>query len=127
MTTIAVTPGEPAGVGPDLTLELARHAPCRVVAVADQQMLAQRAQVLSSDVSLVPFDPDKNGGVPSNPPTLEVLDVPTARPVECGRLDPANATYVLETLAKATKGCLHQDFDALSRRNPASRARRPTP
>lgn len=113
MTTIAVTPGEPAGVGPDLTLELARHASCRVVAVADKQMLAQRGQTLNSDVSLVPFDPDKNRGAPGDPPTLEVLDVPTTRAVECGKLDPANATYVLETLAKATEGCLHQDFDAL--------------
>ena len=113
MTIIAVTPGEPAGVGPDLTLELARHSPCRLVAVADRQMLEQRAQTLGLDISIVSFLPGENRVASRDPITLEVLEVPTARPVECGQLDPANSSYVLETLAKATRGCLHRDFDAL--------------
>ncbi len=113
MTTIAVTPGEPAGVGPDLTLELARHSPHRVVAIADKQMLEQRARALGLDVSLVRFDPDNSRVTSHRRFTLEVLEVSTDQPVECGRPDPANASYVLETLATATEECLRGNFDAL--------------
>ena len=112
MTTIAVTPGEPAGVGPDITLELAaRPSSDRLVAVADMDVLLQRAQLLGLDLCIEAFSASRNKQPAT--PTLEVLDVKTEAPVQCGKLDPANSPYVLETLALATKHCLRGDFDAL--------------
>ena len=113
MTTIAVTPGEPAGVGPDLTIELARQSPVRLVAIADKIMLEQRAELLGLAISIVDYRPGAAPGSSPDAPTLEVLAVATDSPVECGKLDPANAAYVMETLATATKGCLDGEFDAL--------------
>ena len=113
MNVIAVTPGEPAGVGPDLTLQLAQASPSRLVAIADKSMLARRAELLGLDIAIEDFAPEARRSVSSARPILEVLAVETQIPVECGRLDPANASYVLETLTRATKGCLRGDFDAL--------------
>ena len=113
MKTIALTPGEPAGIGPDLTLELARHSPLRLVAIANKEMLAERAALLELSFSFVDFQPGEPPGPSSDTPRLEVLDVTTKKPVECGKLDPENAEYVLSTLKIAVEGCLKKQFDAL--------------
>lgn len=113
MTTIAVTPGDPAGIGPDLTLELAHQSPLRLVAIADKTMLAQRAASLGLRLSIVDFQPGPSSTASPDSPKLEVLDVVTQNPVICGKLDPGNASYVLETLRTAVRGCLRKEFDAL--------------
>ena len=113
MTIVALTPGEPAGIGPDLTLQLALVATVRMVVIADKPMLQQRAADLALDISIVDFATGENlSGLPT-PCALEVIHVPTRNPVACGHLDPANSTYVLETLDRATQGCLSGEFDAL--------------
>lgn len=106
---IALTPGEPAGVGPDLCVMLAQEplaAP--VVVIADPGLLEQRAEQLGLPLTLVPFDTAE-----AEPGSLRVLPVPLTAEARCGRLDPANADYVLATLRLATEGCLNGDFDAL--------------
>ena len=113
MSVIAVTPGEPAGVGPDLTLQLARVSSNRLVAIADKTMLERRAEILGLDIAIEYFSLEERRSFSEGQPLLEVLAVETQQPVECGRLDPANASYVLETLTQATQGCLAGDFDAL--------------
>ena len=56
---LAITAGEPAGIGPDLCLMLAQHpSPCERVIIADPQLLRDRAQQLGLPVELLPFDPD---------------------------------------------------------------------
>lgn len=109
---LVITPGEPAGIGPDLLLALA-GSPRRSqwVAVADPDMLAERARMLGLEVDLLVFDPDRRSS--DAPGTLQVLPVSCAAPVLPGSLDIANAPYVLETLEQAVAGCLAGTFDGL--------------
>ncbi|TIC86224.1 4-hydroxythreonine-4-phosphate dehydrogenase PdxA [Crenobacter intestini] len=106
--TLAVTAGEPAGIGPDLVLALAsRDHGARCVLVADRALLAARAQALGLSVPLADWQPD------SPPPpagTLEVLHVPLAAPARPGVLDTASASYVLATLDAAIDGCVAGRF-----------------
>lgn len=110
---VAVTAGEPAGVGPDLCVMLARCSlPARVVVVADRNLLSQRALLLKQPLEIADFvagavAPATSGG-------LRVLHVPLAAPVHPGQLDPANSAYVLRTLAIAADGCRDGTFDAMA-------------
>ena len=110
---LAVTPGEPAGVGPDLMVRLAQESQrARLVALADPDLLKARAAALGLPLRCIDFDP-RAGSAPNPPGTLEVRSIPLGAPVEPGRLDPRNAPYVLEALGVACDGCLSGVFDAL--------------
>jgi len=108
-----VTPGEPAGIGPDLLLAAAtrRHA-AELVAVADPSLLEQRARALRLRVRLRPFDP-RVPARPHRPGALPVVPVPLRAPAAAGRLDPANAPYVLAALDRAVDLCRGQRHAAL--------------
>jgi 4-hydroxythreonine-4-phosphate dehydrogenase len=84
---IALTSGEPAGIGPELCVRVARE-PCdaELVVIGDRSLVA---------------------GAP------RIEHVPLARPVTPGRLDSANARYVLAVLDRALAGCLAGEFDAM--------------
>jgi 4-hydroxythreonine-4-phosphate dehydrogenase len=110
---IAVTPGEPAGVGPDLVVRLAQDPPdAPLVAIADPELLAERAQRLGLPLHIDRFEP---GDAAPKVQTghLAVLPVSLRQPVIPGRLDTANAPYVLDTLRIACDACLEGTFDAL--------------
>ncbi len=109
---IAVTPGEPAGIGPDLIVQLAaRGSPSPWLAIADPRLLSERAQRLGITLDLAPLtEPPCR---PAPPGRLHVLPVRMAGPAEPGRLDPVNAGYVLETLRRAVDGCLAGEYAAL--------------
>lgn len=110
---LALTAGEPAGIGPDLLIALAQEAaPCQRVALGDPEVLAARARDLRLPLNLTEFDPERPR-VPTPAHSLEVLPVTTAAPVQAGRLDPANSAHVLEILAQAADGCLAGRFDAM--------------
>jgi len=110
---LAVTPGEPAGVGPDLVVRLAQEPQeAQLVAVADPGLLGARADRLGLQLRCVDFEP-ANRPAPSPPGTLVVLPVPLRAAAAPGRLDTRNAAYVLETLGTACDGCLSGTFDAL--------------
>jgi len=106
---IVLTPGEPAGIGPDLAVlaSQASHA-CRLAVCADPDLLLQRAGSLGVDISIVDWQ-----GQPHQPGTLAVLPVTLRNRAVPGKLDTANADYVLETLTLATRGCIDGEFDAL--------------
>lgn len=113
---IAVTTGEPAGIGPELALMLAkRPRSVRLVLLGDADLLAERLHALADasagerPIRLVGYAPA--GTV--DPGVTEVLHVPLVRPVEPGRPDPANARYVLSLLDRALSGCLSGEFDAM--------------
>ncbi|MBM0108468.1 4-hydroxythreonine-4-phosphate dehydrogenase PdxA [Steroidobacter sp. S1-65] len=110
---LIVTSGEPAGIGPDLCLAIAgREWPCDVVVAADIELLKQRAQQLRLNIRLLPYV--SSTICPAHQPgTLRVLHVPTAEPVEPGKLNVANAHYVLNLLDAAAQGCLTGEFDAM--------------
>jgi len=105
---IALTPGEPAGVGPDVCLQLTPPADCALVLIADPVMLEQRARALHR-----PFTPREWKGRATTGAGVFVRPVNTVRPVTPGRVDRANAPYVIETIKVAVEGCRHGEFDAL--------------
>ncbi len=108
---IVVTSGEPAGIGPDLCLKIAqRDWPCELVVAADPELLAERAQQLGLDVALLSYDAHYT---PHRAGSLRVLAEKLAAPVEAGRLDTANARYVLRLLDRALQGCVAKEFDAM--------------
>jgi 4-hydroxythreonine-4-phosphate dehydrogenase len=109
VSVVALTPGEPAGVGPDLAIQLAQQPPaCALVLIADPGLLAERAKLLR-----LPFVAREWKGRESAGQGVYVLPAKTARPVSAGRLDTANAPYVIETLKSAVAGCAGGEFDAL--------------
>ena len=108
---LAVTSGEPAGVGPELCLRLIERPleGARLVILADRKMLAERARALNFAGQLRDWTP----GAAAVPGVLDVLHVPLARAAHPGRLDPANAGYVLAMLDRAIDGCLSGEFAAV--------------
>lgn len=110
---VVITPGEPAGIGPDVTLQLAQHDwPVELVVCADPALLRQRAAKLDLPLTLREYQPDV-AAQPQAAGTLTVLPVVTPQPVNAGELCVANSHYVLETLARACDGCLSGEFAAL--------------
>jgi 4-hydroxythreonine-4-phosphate dehydrogenase len=106
---IALTPGEPAGIGPDIALALAtRPLACDLVLIADPALLAARAAQLR-----LPFAPGTWPRRAGDEAAIHILPVLTAHPVSAGKLDPANSVYVIECLRRAVRGCLSGEFDAL--------------
>ncbi|MEK6748403.1 MAG: 4-hydroxythreonine-4-phosphate dehydrogenase PdxA [Pseudomonadota bacterium] len=110
---IALTAGEPAGIGPDLCV-LAAHQTwhAQLIVIADAHVLVARAKQLGMPLQIIPYRADR-------PPqahtagTLSMLDLKVAAPVQAGNPDPANAHYVLATLTRATQGCLSGEFAAM--------------
>jgi 4-hydroxythreonine-4-phosphate dehydrogenase len=109
---LALSAGEPAGIGPDLCLRVACSAwPRRLVVFADRTLLADRARRLGIEVELRPYAPA--AGATHAPGLLDVVHVPLARPARAGRLDSANSAAVLEALTLAVSGCLRGEFAGL--------------
>ncbi|WP_312120173.1 4-hydroxythreonine-4-phosphate dehydrogenase PdxA [Pantoea vagans] len=110
---VVITPGEPAGIGPDLTVQLAQQSwPVELVVCASPALLQQRAAQLGLPLTLRTYQP----GVAAEPQqagTLTVLPIETAETVTPGELCVANGDYVLATLARACDGCLDGEFSAL--------------
>ncbi len=97
---LALTPGEPAGIGPECTIRLAHeHPELRLLAVADPQLLVSAAKTLGFDVPVNPWQPGDEvtaGQLSCFPQTLK-------QPVIAGQVDPANASYVVDTIKSAVR------------------------
>lgn len=107
---LAVTSGEPAGIGPELCLRLSEcAAEAHPVVLADRSLLQQRAAALGLPLALRDYVP----GQPAAAGILDVLHLPLARPSVAGRLDPANGPYVLALLDRALAGCRSGEFAAM--------------
>ncbi|XUO87806.1 4-hydroxythreonine-4-phosphate dehydrogenase PdxA [Halomonas sp. KM072] len=102
---LLITTGEPAGIGPELTLMLAAQGRLNnTVAVGDPTLLAQRAALLALTVEIVVAEPGSQQV--SSPGRLVVWPVALRAPATPGVLDSANAGYVLDTLQTAVEACL---------------------
>lgn len=110
---VVITPGEPAGIGPDLVVALAQQAwPVELVICADPDLLLTRALQLSMPLTLRDYQP----GQPAQPQqagSLTILPIATSATVIASQLNVANSAYVVETLARACDGCLNGEFAAL--------------
>ena len=108
-----MTPGEPAGIGPDIVLKLAQQSlTAEIVVIGDPVVLAARADACDLQITFAEYERDKVPE-PHRIGTLKVLPIPTLNPVHPGILDKANARYVLSTLDTALRGCLSGEFNAL--------------
>ncbi|WP_174870940.1 4-hydroxythreonine-4-phosphate dehydrogenase PdxA [Pectobacterium polaris] len=110
---VVITPGEPAGIGPDLVIALAQQAwPVELVICADPDLLLSRALQLSMPLTLRGYQP----GQPAQPQqagSLTILPIAAPATIIPGDLTVANSAYVVETLARACDGCLNGEFAAL--------------
>ena len=111
---IAITPGEPAGIGPDICVLISQQPPkdIELVFVADSEILEERAEKLGIAISTKPFEQDKDP-VGSTPGNLSIIHVNKKSKVVAGQLNPKNSSYVLETLDLATQKVLSGHLDAI--------------
>ncbi|WP_368872338.1 4-hydroxythreonine-4-phosphate dehydrogenase PdxA [Proteus terrae] len=110
---LVITPGEPAGVGPDLIISLAQMSwDLPWVVCADPQLLKTRAELLNLPLSLVEYDPATPPQA-HTPSQICVLPISLHTDVIPSTLDTRNGLYVVETLARACDGCLNGEFSAL--------------
>jgi 4-hydroxythreonine-4-phosphate dehydrogenase len=102
---VVVSSGEPAGIGPDISLALtARAFAARLVVLGDLQLLQSRARLLGMQVQLEPCE-DLAAVEPHRTGRLHVLPLALATPAKPGVLDTRNAAYVLAMLRRATELC----------------------
>src|SRR5688572_139022 len=110
---LALVPGEPAGVGPELCVRLAQQPRDHALAVfADPRTLHAAAQALGLPLRLVPFDP-ASADAPQPPGTLTLVEIPLPAPPAFGTPDPRNAGAVVQALHQAAEECLRVEFDGL--------------
>lgn len=110
---IAITIGEPSGIGPDIVLSIAeqKHS-AQLVIIGDHELLAQRARQLNKAIKLSRYDSDKPA-YPTAKNELNVLTVPLKVAAEPGQLNRANAASVLCALDVACDGCMSGEFSAM--------------
>jgi 4-hydroxythreonine-4-phosphate dehydrogenase len=110
---IAITPGEPAGIGPDLVITIAQQSwPVEIVVVASKELMEERAKQLNLPITLIDYNVDAEA-IPQAKSTLTILDIPLAQPVIPGILEPNNGAYVVETLKVASDKNISGEFDAI--------------
>jgi len=117
---LALTPGEPAGIGPELAILYAQgkqSAP--MVVIADRDLIRTRAIELGCEIKLIDWDGQAFAASPSKeefltpPGTIYIQHTPLCSPCDTGKLDSSNAPYVLKCLDDAIDGCLEGRFSAL--------------
>jgi len=106
---LAITSGEPAGIGPDLCLQLAHDINAECVLIGDRHLLKARANQLGLEVELTDYDPK----LAPEAGKVSLLHVPMQAVCKSGQLDSRNAKYVLALLEYGTNGCLQNEFAAL--------------
>jgi len=112
LPSIIITTGEPAGIGPDITVQIAQeNINADIVAIGDPDLLQDRASLLGLPLSLIKFDDaHKRKHVAKS---LKIIPVKTKTCTITGKLDSHNAEYVLTLLKTACTACLDNKFDAM--------------
>ena len=109
---LAITPGEPSGIGPDLIIQLAQHPQQHeLIAYADPELLQNRAQQLGLPLKLREVTGDRSSSLQSG--ELAVHPISLRTPVTTGEPNPQNAHYVLETLSTALVHCQQNKCQAM--------------
>ncbi|MGE5652105.1 MAG: 4-hydroxythreonine-4-phosphate dehydrogenase PdxA [Bacillota bacterium] len=116
--TIAVTCGEPAGIGPEISLRAAWELRAEVnsVLIGDAALLSLIAREIDPAIRLLALSTQalRNSGLPNLPrDQMAVIDCPLAEPALPGKLDKRNGKAVLQTLDVAIKATLNGQFDAV--------------
>jgi 4-hydroxythreonine-4-phosphate dehydrogenase len=109
---LIITSGEPAGIGPDLCVQLAaafQETP--FVVIADKNLLQQRAAQLGITLHVRDFLATQK--MDSQPHTLTVIHIPLVAECQAGKLNASNSTYVMATLRCAVQGCQAGEFSGM--------------
>ena len=106
---IVLSSGEPAGIGPDLCLQLSRHYPVEIVVLGNRALFQHRANELKLDFDLAEYDPSR----PAHAGRHCLLDIPLEHHCKTGVLESRNAQHVLTMLERAARGCLNKEFSAM--------------
>ncbi len=110
---IGITPGEPAGIGPDLLIRLAQQDwPVELVVCANAALLTERAAQLQLPLTLIAYDAAKPAR-PQQAGSLTIADFALAEPVVPGQLNAANGHYVINTLTYAGEKAVSGEFAAI--------------
>lgn len=110
---LAVTPGEPSGIGPDLIIQLSQTLQnAELIVIADKALMLERAKQLGLSLSIKEYDAQQEASL-NKVGEITLLNIPCAVAVNAGVLNLKNSNYVLETLTRATEGCLSGEFDAI--------------
>ena len=110
---IAITPGEPAGIGPDLTIVIAQQDwPVELVVVACKKLMQERAEQLGLPLTLIDYDVDK-AAKSQKAGTITIIPVDMAEACIPGELNPENGSYVIETLRIASEKNISGEIDAV--------------
>lgn len=113
VSRIAITPGEPAGIGPDLVIAMAQKSwPVELIVVGSPELLLERAKLLNLPLSINTYSSEAPAS-PSQAGTMTVLPVELAEQCIAGELNPANGAYVVETLRVACEKNMKGEFDAV--------------
>lgn len=114
---LAITTGEPAGIGPDLCVQLAQTSQSDIlILIGDPQLLEQRATALGLSLTLSILSPEQLSSqnlTPTPPGSAWCLPICLSAPTTPGELDTLNSPYVISTLAVAAKGCDLGWWDAI--------------
>ncbi len=109
---LAITPGEPAGIGPEIVAALAAtDIPADLIVIGDRHLIQRAAQTHGKTLTF--SDDDGQWVAERKPGSLRCIHLPVSAPVTPGKLDVRNGPYVVATLARAADGCLEGEFDGL--------------
>ena len=109
---LVITPGEPAGIGPDLVIQHAQKKhDYELICIADPELLKQRAKKLG--LTLIINEYNQSQAMPHQAGAITVLNEPLKTPSVCGVADKENAQSQLNALKRAVTGCLNNEFSAL--------------
>ena len=110
---IVITPGEPAGVGPDLVIAIAQQDwSAQIVVVASKSLMLDRAKLLGQPLTIIDYEPNKPA-VAHKAGTITLLPMELAEPCVAGKLNVNNGAYVVETLRVACEKNMSGEFDAI--------------
>lgn len=111
---IVITSGEPAGIGPDLVVMLAQQAwELDLVVIADPDLLLERAKMLGLPLEIEIYSQDKTPATRPGCGRLQVLPLKLGEKAEAGKLNVANADFVIQMLTRAVSGCISGEFAAM--------------
>jgi 4-hydroxythreonine-4-phosphate dehydrogenase len=109
---LAITSGEPAGIGPDLCVQIASlDVGQPYVVIGDKSLLVQRAAELGIELELRDYIPGDS--LNHQPGVMPVVHVPLDATCVAGELNAANGSYVLKVLDRAVEGCLSGEFSGM--------------
>lgn len=110
---IVITPGEPAGIGPDLVIAIAQKAwPVQIIVVASLSLLNERAKQLNLPLTLTKYN-ESEPAMPQAAGTLTIIPLELNAPCIPGQLNPENGSYVVESLRLACEKNMSGEFDAV--------------